>query len=299
MEGFQAPGHGRVMPTENGEQYLNVSNRSSCCGVRLLMAVLLVECTTQRPLGAAAATGFFNPRGSFGTKSATDGLRRDTLHPEETRTSERNHADEFHPRRSYSEQFIAMMQNLSRVPSAALETRSAELYERANYTSVHDLAHTLLADPMSLFRRRRRPRDQSAKGTRFTLPATARSSNTSTHDATSFSEDAANATEKVVGTCPAADEGEKNHGIQKLSLPQREALVRKWGAAFEQMEEEAFALFCRCSVYLLYWYKSTNTDRALSPRYSFYLLYYWYTSTNTNRGYLPGCTLEARLQLGG
>jgi hypothetical protein len=267
----------KLMPRQNGEQCLKVSNRSSCCGVRLLMAVLLVECTTQRHLGAAAATGFFNPRGSFGTKSATDGLRRNILHPEETWTSERNHADEFHPRRSYSEQFIAMMQNLSRVPSAALETTSAELYERANYTSVHDLAHTLLADPMSLFRRRRRPRDQSAKGTRFTLPGTARSSNTSTHDTTSFSEDAANATEKVVGTCPAADEGEKNHGIQKLSLPQREALVRKWGAAFEQMEEEAFALFCRCSVYLLY----------------------WYTSANTNRGYLPGYTLEARLQSGG
>jgi len=81
MAGFYAQ---RVMPRKNDAQCLNVSNRSSCCGVRLFMAVLLVECTTQRPLGAAAATGFFNPRGSFGTmyqrnhttKSATgDALR--------------------------------------------------------------------------------------------------------------------------------------------------------------------------------------------------------------------------------
>jgi hypothetical protein len=67
MAGFQAPEHGRVRPRENVAQCLNVSNRSSCCGVHLLMAVLLVECTTQRPSGEAAATGFFNPRGSFGT----------------------------------------------------------------------------------------------------------------------------------------------------------------------------------------------------------------------------------------
>jgi hypothetical protein len=82
MAGFHAQ---RVMPRKNDAQCLNVSNRSSCCGVRLFMAVLLVECTTQRPLGAAAATGFFNPRGSFGTlyrrnhttKSATgDGMMR-------------------------------------------------------------------------------------------------------------------------------------------------------------------------------------------------------------------------------
>ena len=76
MAGFQAPEHGRVIPRENCAQCLNVANRSSCCGVRLLMAVLLVECTTQRPLGAAAATGFFNPRGSFGTMSFGTMYRR-------------------------------------------------------------------------------------------------------------------------------------------------------------------------------------------------------------------------------
>ena len=76
MAGFQAPEHARVMPRENGAHCLNVSNRSSCCGVRLLMAVLLVECTTQRPLGEAAATGFFNPRGSFGFTMVPSMYRR-------------------------------------------------------------------------------------------------------------------------------------------------------------------------------------------------------------------------------
>jgi len=110
----------------------------------------------------------------------------------------------------------------------------------ANHSSVQELANTLLADPMSLFRRRRTQwRSASARGRvalTSSIAATANASSTAASrivtsgNATAGPEDGGR-----------ADGG----GIQKLTLSQREALVRKWGAAFEQLEEEAFALFCR------------------------------------------------------
>ena len=121
--------------------------------------------------GSQGGGGVFNPRGSFGMTPAkakqdmvSNRSRGDARKAEIAQLKGEAAAqwsskqkvykeDEFHPRRSYSQQLLSMMQNYSRSP---LSDAAAEgVYTLANHSSVQELANTLLADPMSLFRRRR------------------------------------------------------------------------------------------------------------------------------------------------
>jgi len=226
---------------------------SLCCG--LVAVVLLSGCPTQynSPAGCSAADPGgartnFSPRGSF-IGSGKDGkphrvrselvgvqMGAEELTGGDKWAAKQSAArdDEFHlrPGRSYSEQLMAMMKNMS-LP----ETPSTRI---ANHTSVQELANTLLADPMSLFRRRTRIRSSA--------PAAAAQTggeNKSTDAACVSSTTATNGTASASEGGPENSETNSHKGIPQLTLPQREALVRKWGAAFEQLEEEAFALFCR------------------------------------------------------
>lgn len=220
-----------------------------CLLVALMAVAMLVGCR------AAADFSVFSPRGSFlmtPTKAANAPLRTRSgilreKSAEELRgaggTSARPRAardDEFHPRKSYSQQLVSMMKNISLSSDPCHNGADANV-SLGNHSSVQELANTLLADPMSLFRRRRTQwRSASARG-RLAL--------------TSSLTDTANASSNLVSrgatgvnsTVEAQDivRTDFSGGIQKLTLSQREALVRKWGAAFEQLEEEAFALFCR------------------------------------------------------
>jgi len=219
--------------------------------VALVAAVLLSGCPAHRPAGYAAADsgkGVFNPSLVIG--GSKDGkpsrVRSELVGGGEELTGAEKFAakqsvareDEFHPRRSYSQKLLTMMKNMS-----LSETPVPRV---ANHTSVQELANTLMHDPMSLFRRRTRIRSSAA--TEAAAVAQARGDNVSmgTNCATSTT------TPNETASVPEAaaenhDNSEINShkGIPQLTLSQREALVRKWGAAFEQLEEEAFALFCR------------------------------------------------------
>jgi Ca2+-binding EF-hand superfamily protein len=217
-----------------------------CCLLLALMVAMLSGCR------AAADFTVFSPRGSFlmtPTKTGSAPARtrsgilreksaeelRGTGGPSARKQAARD--DEFHPRRSYSQQLISMM-SLSSDPSLNGTDCNVSL---RNHSSVQELANTLLADPMSLFRRRRTQwRSASARGRMAITSSLAHATNASS-PAVSSGEARANLTAETEDGVVADVSG----GIQKLTLSQREALVRKWGAAFEQLEEEAFALFCR------------------------------------------------------
>jgi Ca2+-binding EF-hand superfamily protein len=205
-----------------------------------LLAVLLVTgCPTNlRADGDAAgdkrqAGSVFNPRGSF--------VMTTSQQIEQKWSKARD--DEFHPRKSYSQQLLAMMKMNMSLPSALPEGPLGI----KNNTSVQELANTLLADPMSLFRRRKRLRGADKGPASLSCNASS-SCNSSPHTVPPNFTNATNAT-GAEAEVSAKNDGllseTKTGGIQRLTLPQREALVKKWGVEFEQLEEEAFALFGR------------------------------------------------------
>ena len=200
----------------------------------------------------------FSPRGSFLVSpteaSFADGGRGPSL------LKAAGREDEFHPRRSYSQQLLAMIQRNANVSDAVPDGGAG----CRRHASVGDLATTLLADPMSLFRRRKRAvRSASARAAALFSPAEPPANASLRADADNASAALASARNAsfdgaVGGAGNASDAlaaeqaedlvgggGTTAGGIPRLTLTQREALVKRWGADFEQLEEEAFALFCR------------------------------------------------------